>query len=155
MLRTIKDKDGIEWRIPSLSVGIILDVKEYSGIDFLDLRGTAGDDAKKAAGELLAKLFDPLTLGNVCWKLMESQAVKRQLDERSFGYVFDSDQHHALRMAIIGAVVDFILPPKVAEQIKTDLPGEIEKAEQKLIAQWKSSCSELAASATSTRGLSA
>lgn len=155
MLRKITDTKGQEWRIPSLSVGIVLEVKDYAGVNFLELRGAAGEEAKKAAGELLQSLYDPLTLGNVCWALMKEQAAERSLDEKSFGYVFDSDQHHELRMGIIGAVVDFILPPKVANEIKADLPGMIEKAEQKLIAQWKSSRSAWEDSATSTLGNSA
>jgi hypothetical protein len=154
-MRIVKDKDGAEWRVPNLCVGLVLDIKDYAEIDFLESRGKTREEAKEIAAATLQKLYDPLTLGNTAWVLFKTQAEKKGLDERSFGYVFDTDQYPDLRDAILGAVVDFTQPPKVAMEIKADLPRMIERLENALSAHWKNSVSALVDSAELTAANSA
>lgn len=145
-MRTIKDVNGDEWKIPALTVGRVIDIREYAEIDFLEMRGKGGDDAKTAAGQTLAKLYDAMTLGNVLWVLLKEQCEKRNVDERAFGYLFDASQFGELREAVLNAVVDFTQPPTVAKEIKADLPGMISRMENALIAVWKNSVTDSAES---------
>jgi hypothetical protein len=142
-VQVIKDSKGGEWKIPSLTLGHCFDVKERAGFDFLDSRGKSDDESTTKAGELLAKLYHPRDLGMVLWTLLESQAMEQELDERAFAYLFDDEASERARMAIIGAIVDFIHPRRLATTIKADLPGRMAMMEDALIAAWKSTSGDL------------
>jgi len=134
----IKDKDGGEWRIPSLSLGLMTDLRDVAGIDFLQSRGGSKDEAAKAAGDNLEKLYDPFTLGASLWLLLSSQAIARGIDEKAFAYLFDADCYDPARLAILYSAVDFIHPRNLAAAIKADLPGLMTTMDDALIAVWKS-----------------
>jgi hypothetical protein len=144
-VRTITDKTGQEWRLASLTLGLVLDIRDEAGVDFLQARGKDKDEAGKAAGEMLAKLYDPFTLGSVLWMLLGKQAEERKIDERAFAHLFESDTYPMMREAVLGLVLDFTLPLKVATVVKADLPRLMTEIDDALIAALKSSRSDLAA----------
>lgn len=149
-MQRIHDKDGREWRVPSLSVGLALDLKEQAGFDCLELKGKDKEEAGRSAGEMAAKLYDPFFLGSVLWVLLAPQCREAGIDERQFGYLFDDTTYPACRLAILTAVVNFTLPPKVATEMMAELRGRIEKAETALIAALKNSVSESEGQSEST-----
>ncbi len=149
-MRIVKDKDGGDWKLPSFSVGIVLDVKEQAGFDILAAKGKTGDEAKNRASEMLAQLYDPFTLGGILWVLLGAQAKDRGLDERAFGYQFDETCYPDLRTAIMESIVDFTQPPPVAKTTKAELPGRIVEIETAWIAALKSLSSASAAPSAST-----
>lgn len=140
----VKDKSGSDWKLPAFSVGLALRLRDDAEFDILSIRGNAGEDAGKAAGRLVGQLYDPFTLGAVCWVLFAAEARERGLDEVEFADVFTAEEYPALREAILSAVLDFTLPPSVAIEVKAALPGVIGRAEAAMAQAWRNSHSDSA-----------
>lgn len=145
-MKIIHDKDGNEWRIPSLSVGLVTRLREEAEFVIGDWKGKTQAEAQAGASELMMSLYDPFVLGKVLWVLLESQAETKGISPKDFALCFDSDQYTTARMAIVETLADFRLPPTVAATVKANLPGELANLENALSMALKSAATESPAS---------
>lgn len=68
------------------------------------------------------------------WLLCEKQAAARGVSEEDFAAGFDGGAIEDAFTALLGAVSDFTQPRKVAAKVRQMLPGELEKAADRMVA---------------------
>ncbi len=153
-MESFTDLKGNVWTFPKFTLGLVFDIRDKAGVDFL---GTLkrGKDAREDAGKWFLMLYDPQHLGDVLDVIFDADFKAKGLTERDAHYLFDGEVMESARQGIIASLSFFTQPPEVAAAVKTDLPVIAKRINALLIAQWRKSSGDLLASLeTSTSGLS-
>jgi len=145
-MQSFKDVKGDAWIFPAFTFGLVLDIRDKTGVDFL------GDDSPEAkgAGKWFGMLFNPRYLGRVLYVIFEDVIHERGLDERSFAKRFDADACESARMCIIESLVLFIHGRQQGAAMNRELSAVVAKLNSALLTRWKSTVGAALASLDST-----
>lgn len=117
------DKTGQTWTV-EVTVGDLKPLREDYEIDLKDI-------TEEEMKSILPWISKPEKLVELLWHFCQEEAAKRDVTPEQFGRLFNPKAVRESAVAVVGAVVDFSLGPKVAEEVMANLRAEMEGADER------------------------
>jgi hypothetical protein len=127
---TFKDTNGREWLV-TINVAQVRRVREKLSVNLADVHTDA----------VLAKLQDPVTLVDVLFVLIESQAHERHISDEDFAAGLGGDALETACAALLEALCDFF--PKAKRLILHKVLAETTRRQQVAIERLENQVDEL------------
>jgi hypothetical protein len=130
-VQEFKDAKGRSWKIPKLTIGIIEDVQDATGVNIYQ--------AVEDGGSIATLLVQPFKLVGILWALCSEQASALKVNARDFGRGLDAEAVEKAGEALVEALVDFFPRAAAAKEMKARLRRQMQTLDARLIAHLKSS----------------